>query len=182
MKSCHARRGVLFPVYGRAERGYTYLLVLFLVAGLGLMAAEAGVVWQQAVQREREEQLLAIGREMARALAHYRQIGPQAVYPPRLVDLVEDKRFPFPVRHLRRIYRDPFTGEAKWGLVQQGGQILGVYSLAPGDPIRTHDLPPELGEQSEAARSYAEWVFRPLEPESAGGVPGRPAPPGTAGR
>ncbi|MBL8445794.1 MAG: type II secretion system protein [Zoogloeaceae bacterium] len=172
MKSCHARQGLNFPVYGRGERGYTYLLVLFLVAGLGLLVAEAGVVWRQAVQREREEQLLAIGREMARALAHYRQTGPQAIYPARLADLVEDKRFPFPVRHLRRIYRDPFTGEAKWGLVQQGGQILGVYSLAPGEPIRTHDLPPELGEQSEAARSYAEWVFRPLEPEAAGGGQG----------
>ena len=44
---------------GRAapQRGYTYLLLLFVVAALGLVAAEAGVVWQTAAKREREAEL-----------------------------------------------------------------------------------------------------------------------------
>lgn len=146
------------------------------------MAAQAGVVWQQAVQREREAELLAIGVEMADALASYKRAGPQQAYPATLAELVEDKRFPSPVRHLRRIYRDPFTGQARWGQVLQGGQIVGIYSLAPGEPVRSHDLPPELGDVGEGARSYAEWVFQPVEKgpgqEAPGGGPQSPATPG----
>ena len=163
MGNCHVRAGRACPASLARQRGYTYLLVLFLVAGLGLMAAQVGVVWQQAVQREREAELLAIGVEMARALASYKRTGPQQVYPAKLADLLEDKRFPMPVRHLRRIYRDPFTGQPRWGEVMQGGQIVGLYSLAPGEPVRSHDLPPELGDVAEGARSYADWVFRPVE-------------------
>lgn len=148
------------------------MLVLFLVAGLGLMAAQVGVVWQQAMQREREAELLAVGVEMARALASYKRAGPQNVFPAKLADLLEDRRFPNPVRHLRRIYRDPFTGQPRWGQVLQGGQIVGLYSLAPGEPIRSHELPPELGDVAEGVRSYAEWVFRPVEEGIPGGVPG----------
>jgi type II secretory pathway pseudopilin PulG len=167
MWNCHVRPAAAGrprpPSYPVRQGGYTYLLVLFLVAGLGLLAAQVGVVWQQEMRREREAELLAVGTEMARALARYRKAGPQQVYPARLEDLLDDKRFPMPVRHLRRIYRDPFSGQARWGLVVQGGQILGIHSLAQGQPIRIHDLPPELGEESKGARSYAEWIFRPVE-------------------
>jgi type II secretory pathway pseudopilin PulG len=159
------------------EGGYTYLLVLFLVAGLGLMAAQIGVVWQHEVQREREEELLAVGVEMARALASYKRAGPQQVYPAQLADLLEDKRFPNPVRHLRRIYRDPFTGQPRWGQVLQGGQVVGIYSLAPGEPLRSHELPPELGDVVANAARYADWVFRPVE---GGGVDGRPTASGAS--
>lgn len=104
--------------------GYTYLLVLFMVAALGLFAAQAGVVWQLAAQREREAELLAIGVEMARALARYAGETPTGtpIWPTELEELVEDRRFPVPRRHLRRIYRDPFTGRADWGVVRERGK------------------------------------------------------------
>lgn len=178
MWNCHVRPARLRPPTPARQGGFTYLLVLFLVAGLGLMAAQVGLVWRQAVQREREEELLAKGVEMARALASYQRTGPQKVYPARLADLVEDKRFPNPVRHLRRIYRDPFTGEARWGQVMQGGQIVGIYSLAAGEPIRSHDLPAELGEASSSARSYADWVFRPVEGSPTEAAAGQGVPAG----
>lgn len=145
-----------------------------MVAALGLMAAQVGVVWQQEVRREREADLLAQGVEIARALASYKRAGPQQAYPAKLDDLLEDKRFPNPVRHLRRIYRDPMTGAPRWGQVIRGGQIVGIYSLGPGAPIRSNDLPPELGETTTEAQSYADWVFRPVESAGSGG-------PGDAG-
>lgn len=158
----------------RAEGGYTYLLVLFVVAGLGLFAAQAGVVWQAATQREREAELLAIGSEMARALARYRDQTPvgQPPWPSRLEQLVEDKRLPTTRRHLRRVYRDPLTGRAEWGLVREGEAIVGVHSLSTLAPIRRHELPPALDEAAKSAASYTEWIFRPA-------APGEPA--GTAG-
>lgn len=147
----------------RPQRGYTYLLVLFLVAGLGLLAAKAGVVWQAVAQREREAELLAIGSEMARALARYRDETPvgQPPRPTKLEQLIEDPRFPVPRRHLRRLYRDPLTGRAEWGLVRTGEAIVGIHSLSTLSPIRRHNLPPQLDESAKSATKYSEWVFRP---------------------
>lgn len=146
-----------------SERGYTYLLVLFAVAALGLFAAQAGVVWQQVAQREREAELLAIGVEFARALEGYRKASPDGRLPERLEDLVADRRGLVTVRHLRRVYRDPFTGTAQWGLERAAGQIVGIYSLAPGVPLRQTDFPQELPGVAGEAESYASWVFRPLD-------------------
>ncbi len=150
--------------YGRAQAGYTYLMVLFMVAALGLFAAQFGVVWQHAAQREREAELLAIGVEFARAMARYVEETPTGtpVWPTELGQLVDDRRFPVPRRHLRRIYRDPFSGEANWGLVREGAAIVGIHSLSAGVPIRRTGLPPELGDASEHAANHADWVFRPV--------------------
>lgn len=146
----------------RRQHGYTYLMVLFMVAALGLLLAQAGVVWQLAAQREREAELLAIGGEFSRALASYAAQTPSGAprWPASLHDLVEDRRFPVPRRHLRRIYRDPFSGVAQWGVVREGGAIVGVHSLSAGVPIRRAGLPPGLGAAAAHAARYADWVFR----------------------
>lgn len=150
--------------------GYTYLLVLFMVAALGFLTAQAGVVWQLATQREREAELLAIGVEMARALARYAGETPTGtpMWPTELEQLVEDRRFPTPRRHLRRIYRDPFTGSADWGVVREGSAIVGIHSLSGRTPIRRAELPPELDAGAEHAARHAEWIFRPRVAEPSG--------------
>lgn len=148
---------------GKQQRGATYLLVLFLVAALGLGAAQTGIVWQQQAQREREAELLYRGSDIARAIARYQARTPKGTRPhPRsLDDLVEDRRFPVPVRHLRRVWRDPFTGAPDWVLIRAGDDIVGLHSRSGRRPIRTHGLPQELGPEAPGARSYSEWVFRP---------------------
>lgn len=155
--------------------GYTYLFVLFVVAALGLVSAKAGVVWQTVTQREREAELLAIGVEMAHALARYRGETPagQSSMPTRLEQLVEDRRFPVPRRHLRRIYRDPLTGKAEWGLVKTGDVIVGVHSLSELAPLRRNELPLELGDAGKSATKYSEWVFQASMPLSQSGGPGQ---------
>ncbi|WP_211169169.1 type II secretion system GspH family protein [Aromatoleum toluvorans] len=179
MRTGEIRRGCRrLSTAGRAQAGYTYLLVLFIVAGLGLLAAQTGVVWYQAAQRDREADLLAIGAEFARALASYAKASHDHALPQNLQQLVEDKRGPVMVRHLRRIYRDPFTGKPEWGLEKAGGRIAGVYSLGKGGPIRQHDLPKELGGITGEVKSYAEWIFRPPETEGEAAV--TPAAAGAA--
>jgi type II secretory pathway pseudopilin PulG len=145
-----------------SQRGYTYLLVLFMVAGLGLFVAQAGVVWQLAGQRDREAELLAIGIEFAQAIARYTEETPTgtAVWPTELSQLVEDRRFANPRRHLRRVYRDPFTGRPEWGVVREGEAIIGIHSLSTQTPLRRANLPAELGAEAEHAVHYSEWVFR----------------------
>ncbi|QID16204.1 type II secretion system protein [Nitrogeniibacter mangrovi] len=160
------------------QRGYTYLLVLFLVAGLGLIAAGIGQTWQARAQREREAELIAIGTEMARALRHYHDHSPEGApsWPASLDELVEDHRFPTPQRHLRRIYRDPMTGEPDWGLVRAGGRIVGIHSLSDKTPFRHHDLPPELGQGAGDATRYRDWVFRPVLESAPDQAPGTAGP------
>lgn len=148
---------------GRRQRGASYLLLLFLVAALGIGAAQTGIVWQQQAQREREAELLYRASDIARAIGRYREKTPAGTraYPQTLDDLVDDRRFPVPVRHLRRVWRDPFTGKADWASVRAGDSIVGVHSRSTVRPIRTHGLPRELGPEAGGARSYSEWVFRP---------------------
>ena len=60
---------------------------------------------------------------------------------------------------LRQVPADPLTGRAEWGLQRSpDGQILGVYSLAPGVPIKRTGFEPELGALADAP-SYQAWVF-----------------------
>jgi len=146
------------------QHGYTYLLILFAIAALGVGAAQIGVVWQQAVKREREGELIYRATDIARAIGRYHAATPVGApaWPQRLEDLIEDKRFPFMLRHLRRIWRDPFTGTSNWDLVTAGGGIIGVRSRSEGTPVRSHGLPPEIDPVTANAARHADWLFRPV--------------------
>ncbi|HTY04300.1 MAG TPA: type II secretion system protein [Rhodocyclaceae bacterium] len=141
------------------QKGFTYLGLLFAIALMGLLLASAGQVWKVAAQREREEELLFIGQQFSTALASYRAATPgeSKQWPRRLEDLVEDRRGPLPLRHLRKVYFDPFTGDREWGLIKVGEGIAGVYSLAQGRPLKQANFPPGLG--LGKADSYREWRF-----------------------
>jgi type II secretory pathway pseudopilin PulG len=146
----------------RRQRGAGYLVVLFALAAMGLTLAGAGQVWATAAQREREAQLLFVGHQFRLALASYRDATPvgQPDAPLTLQELVEDRRFPVPRRHLRRLWRDPFTNRADWALVKVGDRIHGVHSRVDREPVRT------AFDARDAAlvgkNSYAQWVFEAL--------------------
>lgn len=144
-----------------AERGFGYMLVLFALAGLGMMLAGAGQVWHTTLQREKEIELLFIGHQFRLALASYRRATPSGGigYPLQLENLVEDKRFPTPQRHLRRIYRDPMTGVAEWGLVKSGPSIVGIHSLSTGEVLKS--VLPGRDAELSGTTHYGQWVFGP---------------------
>ncbi|MCK6395211.1 MAG: type II secretion system protein [Zoogloea sp.] len=149
------------------QGGATYLLMLFAVAALGLGLAGFGTVWSTAAQREREAELLFIGGEFARALASYRALSPAgaAVYPRQLEDLLLDPRQPFVRRHLRRLYRDPMTGEADWQVERADGQIVAVRSRSTRQALRRAALPAWVsvsGAPADGAR-YCDWQMRPQD-------------------
>ncbi len=141
------------------ETGFSYLWLLFLVAviGVGLsVAAEVAVV---AAQRDKEKELLAIGRQFRTAIARYYEApGPRREYPTSLADLLQDPRTPQLRRHLRRIFVDPLTRQAEWGLVRVGGRIVGVHSLSTQRPLKQDGFDADdsafVGQQQ-----YAQWIF-----------------------
>src|SRR5215468_7970750 len=70
----------------RSDRGFTYIGLLALVVLIGILLAAAGEVAATAAQRERETQLLWVGRQYRAAIGRYwRQ---KRVFPQALEDLL----------------------------------------------------------------------------------------------
>ena len=144
-----------------AQRGITYLTVLFIVAMMSGGLALIGEVWHTSAAREKEAELLFIGNEYRRAIERYYLAGSGAVrqYPKNLADLVKDPRQPGTVRHLRRLYPDPITGSEEWGLVKSAdGGFAGVHSLSEGTPLKTAGF--AVRDASfEGKSKYSDWQF-----------------------
>lgn len=141
-------------------RGFAYLWLLFTVAFLGLGLVLTAEVDSVAVQRDKEAELLSIGRQFREALRRYnaRQAGPGQQYPATLDELLQDPRTPGVTRHLRQVFVDPMTGRAEWGLVRVGGRIVGVHSLSEAKPIKQAIFDDD--DQSFAqAKRYRDWAF-----------------------
>lgn len=142
-------------------QGFIYVWVLALVAIMGIALAAVVEIDATMQRREQEEQLLAIGREFQGALRQYHDtVSPAGShdYPEKLEELVVDARTGQVRHYLRKIYFDPLTGNNNWGFKQEGGRIVGVYSMAPGRPIKADGFP--LDERHLAgAISYQAWVF-----------------------
>ena len=143
---------------GKRERGFTYLGLMIVVAIMGAGLAAFGQIASHAAQREKEAELLFRGDQYRAAIASYYK--KEQRYPKALADLVEDKRYPMPVRHLRRLYEDPMTGKADWGVVEApgGAGVMGVYSKAEAPPIKTENFPSAYQAFAEAS-GYSGWKF-----------------------
>ena len=145
----------------RKQSGLALLGVIVFVAALGIGMAALGTVWQTAAQREKEAELLFVGDQFRNAIESFQSspVNGAVVLPKTFDDLLADRRFPNPVRHLRRVYRDPLTGLDEWGLIRgSDGGIAGVYSLASGAPRKTANFPPRYA-HFEKAESYQDWRF-----------------------
>jgi type II secretory pathway pseudopilin PulG len=144
----------------RREAGYTYLLLLFAVAAMGLVAAAAAENWSTLAQRERERELLFVGNQYREALRRYSAALPDAPqrYPAKLEDLLQDPRLPGTRRYLRKIYADPLSGQADWALLRQGEGIVGLHSRAGGRPLKQGGFD-KRDEDFAGAASYADWKF-----------------------
>lgn len=140
----------------RSQRGFTYLAALILVALMGGGLAAYGEMASHAQQREKEAELIWIGNQFREAIGLYYQRSPGMVkrYPETLEALLDDRRFLTRQRYLRRLYVDPITGSADWGLVPAAeGGIKGVHSPSVGTPIGAADA------KGRPGGSYREWHF-----------------------
>ena len=156
----------------RAPRGIAYLALMIAIAIIGLVAANAVQLGAVHGQRDSEEELLFIGTEFQRALNRYADTTPAGLArAPRTIDeLLRDPRYPGVVRHLRRAYADPMTGQPDWVWVRDAqGQILGVHSASERKPLRTSGFDASLVHLDGEKASYREWVFwGPQRPADAG--------------
>jgi type II secretory pathway pseudopilin PulG len=117
-------------------------------------------MWSLANKRARERELLWIGNQYTQALkSYYMQSPGPRQYPLRLDELVEDRRFPVPRRHLRQLYADPVARSADWGLIfNVERRIGGIHSLSEEAPLKQADFPPKW-EVFEGRAKYSDWRF-----------------------
>lgn len=143
------------------QGGLAYLVLLVALAVIGTAAAHSVGQGAAASRRQAELDLLAIGTEFEHAFqSHrlFRAAGPSAG-PREIEELLLDRRVAG-LRHLRKIYVDPLTGRQEWGVLRHpDGSIMGLYSMAPGIPIKRsgfglHRATFDDGQQ------YSQWVFR----------------------
>jgi hypothetical protein len=92
-------------------------------------------------------------------------------YPDSLERLLSDDRFPIVKRHLRKIFLDPMTGKAEWGLIRKPGfGIVGVHSLSAQKPFKRANFH-ERYAVFAGAMSYQDWEFVYLPGEAGGTMP-----------
>ena len=129
--------------YKIAVAGFAYLWTLMLVGFMGVGLSIGGHLYQTSIQREKEMQLLFIGRQFRLAIERYKSSGPENAkdqYPASLDDLLKDPRYPNTVRHLRKLYIDPMTGKNEWGTLVLQGRIVGVHEETLRNHLRHADI------------------------------------------
>jgi hypothetical protein len=121
----------------REQAGIAYLAVLFLVAAIAVAMAVVTRDIDMQLKREKEQDWFFVGNQYQQAIASYYHQSPDGLkaLPKNIEDLLLDKRFIRPVRHLRKAYRDPLTNQA-WELVRDAdNSLIGVRSLKQGSII-----------------------------------------------
>lgn len=158
MDSRSDRSSVFAP--RRAYAGFTYIGLMIFMAILAMVSAAVLTAGAALQRRMNEEELLFIGAQFAEAFKSYFEATPAGTrnYPANLNELLKDPRYPGVRRHLRKIYVDPMTGNAEWGLVPAPGGIVGVHSLSQRAPVKVAGFEPAFAPLS-GRTSYVEWKF-----------------------
>jgi type II secretory pathway pseudopilin PulG len=159
--------------------GFTYIALLAAIVIIGISLASAGKYWQNVLLREKEEELLFRGDQYRQAIERYYTALPgRAELPPSVDELLKDDRTAAGKRHLRRVYKDPITGEDFEILRDQaqGNRITGVFSRSEKEPLKRAAFPEPYGDFA-GKQSYSEWKFVFTVPQPATGATGtRPSP------
>ncbi|MES2206727.1 MAG: type II secretion system protein [Pseudomonadota bacterium] len=143
------------------NKGIAYIALLCVLALMGLALAQAIPDLAHQRQHEKEAELLWIGEHYKKAIESYYQASPGSVkvYPKELSELLYDRRFFGIKRHLRRLYRDPMTGNIDWGVIKdKDGGIMAIYSQSTQPIIKETNFPPSL-KYLEGGKQYRDWKF-----------------------
>ena len=164
------------------QAGFTYLGLIIFVAIVGLVGAATLKVGSLLQRAAAEEELLEIGAAYSAALDSYAAATPRGAtpYPPSLKELLKDPRFPGVRRHLRKVFVDPLTGKAEWGIEYLGGGqngIVAIHSLSEAQPLKIANFDSRF-RGLDGKEKISQWRFTASERSLAPAGPA-PAQPGT---
>ncbi|WP_092484989.1 type II secretion system protein [Candidatus Ichthyocystis hellenicum] len=140
------------------KRGTIYIFLLIAVTILAIVAESIYKITSQQIKREKEIELLFIGKQFRRGLKDYYEWNGLHQYPSSLKDLVLDKRPLRPVSRWRKLYYDPFTKSRDWGEIRKNNRIIGIYSKSLQKPIKRYNFSDE-NSSFNSASSYRDWEF-----------------------
>jgi len=176
-------------VRARRQAGFTYLGLIIFVAIIGLVGAATLKIGSLLQRAAAEEELLEIGAAFSAALDSYAAATPRGAspYPPSLAELLKDPRSPAVRRHLRKVYVDPLTGKAEWGIVYLGyGEtgIVAFHSLSGAKPLKIANFDKRFKGLDDKDK-ISDWRFSAGErslapavnPTQSGGPGAQPASP-----
>lgn len=147
------------------QRGFTYLLLLFMLVIGGIGLAALGEQARQRALREQEAELAFRGAEIASAIASYVDASPggSRALPRSVDDLLEDRRSGRVVRHLRQLRPDPIGDGWVWLAPGEGG-CSGAPRNAPRSlgvaGVRSSGERLLLRRDGPQARPACDWLFQ----------------------
>lgn len=138
-------------IQGR-QRGFILALLLALITAAGILLTKAMPSVVAEVQRDQEEELIFRGEAIRNAMRRFK--AKTGNYPISLEDLVKVRP-----RILRKLYKDPMTGEGEWDIVTAvaagasgnttGLPIAAIRSRSQKDSFKIY----------QGKTLYSEWVF-----------------------
>lgn len=154
----------MYRYRNKNTNGFTYPLILLIIATIIVGAAITNRVTSTLSKREKETELLQRGYYYVKAIENYYNSSAFKQYPSSLEDLLMDPRFPYKV-HLRKLYRDPFADKGlqeepqQWELIlNETGEIVGVASKSDKKPLKTLGFPNYVMLKN-GGEKYSDWAF-----------------------
>ena len=142
------------------QQGMTYLLMLFFVFLLGLGLGRSLDVFSLMDQRQKEQELLYVGKIYQEAIRQYYFSGQEKnKYPSNLEDLLKDPRYIVTRRYIRKLYLDPLTNKDFLPIYSAEGGICGVKSSSKKRPIKIFFKEDDF-QRFNNAKTYQQWEFR----------------------
>ena len=182
------------------QRGYVMAALIVGLAVMAVVMSAAMPVWKQMAQREKEEELVFRGEQIAHAIGMFQRRSANA-YPPNLDVLVQQK-------FLRKKYKDPITNDDFAPIAQSQVQAAPAGRGAQPAPLQGRGQPAGgglgtatpggapvggiIGVTSKSAATsirlykgrshYNEWAFIYTPPAAAPGAGGAPGAAVLGGR
>ncbi|CUT17286.1 MULTISPECIES: hypothetical protein [Candidatus Ichthyocystis] len=147
------------------KRGTIYIFLLIAITIIAIISESIYRVTSQRIKREKEMELLFIGKQFRKGLKEYYEWNGLHQYPSSLEDLVLDSRPLSPISHWRKLYYDPFTRSQDWGEIRKNNRIVGIYSKSTQKPLKQDNFSAENSSFSHSS-SYRNWKFTYLSTQT----------------
>jgi len=154
------------------NRGYTIILLLFVLTAMSIGLMLAVPVWQTQILREKEEELIFRGKQYVEAIRIY-QVKNPGKFPASLEELVDPEE-----RCIRKLYPDPMTENGEWRIILMPSMASGrpgqtqtsqKVMIAPLEVLKAINAPKIIGVVSASAEAsiriyleqetYDRWLF-----------------------
>lgn len=144
----------MIPLRLRSESGFTFVAALFMVAIMGVLLGAVGQSVSVIMKREREKELIFRGLQYRDAIERWNK------KPLPLKDIKRLLNDPLNVPNggLRKLYKDPMTGEDFKVLEDKQFGIYGVVSKSSKESYKQSNFPEAL-KGFEGKKKYSEWEF-----------------------